>query len=190
MGHPTILLSADGNSWQVKGRLHQRVRESLSSYLSIRAEGHSAAYSRDVMLIGMHRNAHTHRFLNDIPLDRDPVPESWITNVENRVNSDGNRIVNFQVVDGELGWPHRIYYQSNGRFDFHWSDRFDPVILNPSYQGIIKPIEERVSREMKAQGIEGLGSIHAYWRLKKEYLQKIGVVWRSPAELNPSTNYD
>jgi hypothetical protein len=44
---------------------------------------------------------------------------------------------------------------------------------------------------MKQDGNFGqLGSIHIFWRLKKEKLQAKGIEWQSPGELNPNSKYD
>jgi hypothetical protein len=48
-----------------------------------------------------------------------------------------------------------------------------------------------VHAEMKRKGSFGkFGSVHEFWGLKQEKLKAKGIKWRSPAELNPNTNYD
>lgn len=190
MGRPNIRLNNGVNSWDVEEGLRKSVAEALSRYLSVRAQGHSAAYSQDVMRIGSKRNASTHTFLNDIPVDDEPVPESWISKVEKQYGKEGDLMVGLRVVDGELAWSHSIFYHSDGRFNTQWSECFDPVILSTAYREAIGAIEERIVQEMKAEGIEGLGSVHTYWSLKKKYLSEIGIDWKSPSVLNPSISYD
>ena len=60
----------------------------------------------------------------------------------------------------------------------------DPVELTEEYLSVIDEVEEKIDRTMTT------GICHEYWGLKALYLEEKGIVWRSPAVLNPGVMFD
>ena len=65
--------------------------------------------------------------------------------------------------------------------------RFDPVETTKEYLAVIDAVEEKVE---KGRTKFGPGSCLEVWALKQKYLAEYGIAWRSPAELNPRTNFE
>lgn len=65
--------------------------------------------------------------------------------------------------------------------------RHDIVETTKAYQDVIDEVEEEIEGERTSYGF---GSCHQVWRLKREALAKRGVVWRTPAMLNPRVRFD
>lgn len=65
--------------------------------------------------------------------------------------------------------------------------KHDPIEMTPKYLEVIDEVEEKIDKNLKYRG---LGSCHEIWNLKFEYLMEKGIVWKSPAMLNPRVRFD
>jgi hypothetical protein len=112
--------------------------------------------------------------------------------VTNRVRSDEVcRWIQYRVVDGEIAWNYTTRFKSDGQVEDVSDTREDAKDYDPKFHDVISKVEKQVQADVKKAGLEGrLGSVHTYWRLKREKLKALGIDWRSPAELNPDTNFD
>jgi hypothetical protein len=101
------------------------------------------------------------------------------------------RWVSYVLVDGEVAWRYSVKFKADGALDYVHDSRCDAKEYDTKYQKAIKEVEDEADAEMKRDGSFGrFGSVHTFWHLKKEKLRTRGIEWRSPAELNPNTNYD
>ncbi len=67
--------------------------------------------------------------------------------------------------------------------------KHDPVEDTPAYQAIRDELEEKIVAKIGKN--RGLGYCHLYWHTKKEILEKdYGIIWRSPAVMNPRVLFD
>ena len=65
--------------------------------------------------------------------------------------------------------------------------KHDPVEMSKEYLDCIDEIEEKIE---KNRTYSGLGSCHEIWDLKYRFLLEKGIVWKSPAVLNPRVMFD
>jgi hypothetical protein len=101
------------------------------------------------------------------------------------------RWVSYALVDGEVAWTYFVMFKVNGSLDYLREEKCDAKEYDTAYQELIKGVEGEVYGEMKRNGDSGqLGSVHTFWRLKKQKLKTKGIEWRSPSELNPDKTYD
>ena len=63
----------------------------------------------------------------------------------------------------------------------------DPVEMTEEYLAVIDEIEERIEKDRL---YHGFGSCYHVWSLKTDYLAERGIVWHSPAVLNPRVRFD
>ena len=64
----------------------------------------------------------------------------------------------------------------------------DPVELTDDYLNVIDEVEEILDKEETKY--HGLGSCFKYWARKKAELEKRGVDWNTPEEMNPNVMFD
>jgi hypothetical protein len=101
------------------------------------------------------------------------------------------RWVAYTGCDGEIGWRYLVKFKADGAVDYVQESRCDAKEYDPKYKKIIKEVEREVNTAMKKGGSYGqFGSCHTLWHLKRERLKRMGIDWRSPAELNPNTSFD
>ena len=100
------------------------------------------------------------------------------------------RWVSYALVDGEIAWVYSLSFKADGSFHYIHETKYDAAEYDPRQKKLISDVEDEVRAEMKRNGISGFGSVHTFWRLKKEKLKAKGIAWRSPAELNPNRIYD
>ena len=88
--------------------------------------------------------------------------------------------------EGGLG-PIKHFYRDN-----ILKLRHDAVELDPRYKSIFAVINDEVEEVLKNDKSRGkLGFVHIVWQTKKRILlEKYGIQWRSPTELNPGTMFD
>lgn len=182
----------DAIQWESSTGVGAKVADALNSYLSCRAEGHSAAYACDVLALRDRHETPQHKFLDDISSDaHENIPERWISMIQTETNSEGGHYILVDVLDGELVWSYELAYGPKGLFEHcRGGGRRDAIELNPAYTNLIAEVERLVERKVEDEGKCGLGTCHFFWALKKQLLKERGVKWRSPAELNPDTLYD
>lgn len=60
----------------------------------------------------------------------------------------------------------------------------DPVEKTEEYLAVIDEVEERIDKE------KTMDFCMEYWNLKAEYLFEHGIIWRSPAQINPGVMFD
>lgn len=65
----------------------------------------------------------------------------------------------------------------------------DPIENDPKYKEIIRQVDEEVKAELGDSG--PMGFCHLAWGLKKKILlERYGISWKSPADMNPFTEFD
>jgi hypothetical protein len=190
--HYKAEIHESGFSGSITRGVNQQLSHALSVYVSCRAEGHSVAYSRKaVELVGA-------------PLDGQPgfikaireeyhqsILPQWIHHTaETAPDADGDHTTTVVMLDGELAWQYDVGYGNDESVRYVMRERIDAVELTPAYLGVIAEIEEQVAARMKAEGIKGFGSCHAFWHIKQELLKGKGIIWHTPTEMNPGTCYD
>lgn len=60
----------------------------------------------------------------------------------------------------------------------------DPVEKTEEYLAVIDEVEEKIDKNKQ------IDICFEYWNLKAEYLFEHGILWRSPAQLNPGVMFD
>jgi hypothetical protein len=101
------------------------------------------------------------------------------------------RWTSYTLIDGDIGWCYFVMFKADGSVDYVRDCKCDAKEYDQRYEKTIREVDAEVEAEMKKNGSYGqLGSIHQFWRLKKEKLQASGIEWRSPSELNPNANFD
>jgi len=176
--------------WKVSKGGNQRLADALRVYLSCRAEGHSAEYCRAVMARGNAPATAEYGFLDDIRRKYGGIPQKWIHNIKNLPTPAGGRTITVVVLDGELAVSYTVAYGDHGSITYVDFERIDAVVFSPEYEGVITDVENQIDTRVKNEGIHGLGSCHAIWRIKQDLLKERGIIWRSPSEMNPGTCYD
>ena len=63
----------------------------------------------------------------------------------------------------------------------------DPIEMSEEYLSVIDEVEEKIANN---RTIYGMGACHEVWALKEQYLLEKGIVWKSPARLNPGVMFD
>ncbi|MBN1849963.1 MAG: hypothetical protein JW932_15425 [Deltaproteobacteria bacterium] len=68
----------------------------------------------------------------------------------------------------------------------------DPTEGDPRYKEIFETIDDEVNEILKDHPMRGkMGFCHIFWETKEEILKKkYGIVWKSPAEMNPHIIFD
>ena len=71
--------------------------------------------------------------------------------------------------------------------------RLDPVERTTKYRRAVGKADELALAEIIAAGFNpnGMGACHAFWGAKKTILlERFGIEWRSPSEMNPHVCFD
>ena len=63
----------------------------------------------------------------------------------------------------------------------------DPVEMTPEYLAVIDEVEQKAEENMT---FHGMGSCHQRWSLTCDFLEEKGIIWRSPAMMNPGWRFD
>ena len=67
--------------------------------------------------------------------------------------------------------------------------KHDPVEDTPEFRAIADELEEKILARIGPN--RGMGYCHLYWSTKREILEAdYGIVWRSPAIMNPRVKFD
>lgn len=66
---------------------------------------------------------------------------------------------------------------------------FDPVERTPRWEEVWYDVEEECDRMMKGHP-RGMGFCFGFWAAQRQVLKKYGIVWKSPAEMNPRVLFD
>jgi hypothetical protein len=113
------------------------------------------------------------------------------TNVHVPAIDEVCRWIAYDLVDGNIAWRYVLTFKADGNLDHIDSRKFDSKEIDPNFRRVFEEVDSAVTKEMKQNGThEQFGSVHAYWRLKKEKLKARGIEWNSPAELNRGTHFD
>jgi len=93
------------------------------------------------------------------------------------------RWTSYALVDGDVAWIYQIRHPGYGAS----ADvcKVDAKEVDPKFHDLILSVEKETLADLKEQGLIGRGFGWRFDRLKKEKLKLRGVLWRSPAELNP-----
>lgn len=165
----------------------------LTDYVTRRKEG----YSSSLLQQGMTNRepASADCYVTLLSQERPFLPVSalrrssfYVTTNEAGVVVDS---VSYTLTDNGLEWNYMMNFHEDGTLGFVWDRRGDAKEHDPKFRKAIQEVEDEVEQTMKADGTKGrFGSVHHFWQLKKARLEQRGIIWRSPAELNPSINYD
>ena len=126
---------------------------------------------------------------------RPELPAGWLKLAESgtETNQAGvlSRWAAYTVTDSEITWRYFLSFKPDGSLNYVFDSKFDSKEIDPGFRTAIEQVESLVTQEMKRDGSYGkFGSCHHSWELKKEKLREKGILWRSPAELNPNTCFD
>jgi hypothetical protein len=67
----------------------------------------------------------------------------------------------------------------------------DPIGDDPEAGPIVRQVLDEIHRELEAEGGWRIGFCHLMWRTAKErLLREHGIVWYTPAEMNPGSIFD
>jgi hypothetical protein len=61
---------------------------------------------------------------------------------------------------------------------------FDPVERTPRWEELYCEVEEECDRQL-GDTPKGMGFCFAYWSVRRDVLAKRGIMWQSPAAMNP-----
>ena len=170
--------------------IFEAVYRTIERYVYQRKVGHTKEYAY-VSLRGNYDVVDSNdKYLQALLRQYPGTPVSWLKKAECKTFRY-NDCVSYYLIDGGVAWVYEIVPKSRpkGGLFCMW-ERRDAKDYDVKYQQIIKEVEKQVGLQMKREGIRGLGSIHGFWHLKKEYPKKEGIDWQSPSELNPWKNYD
>ena len=68
-------------------------------------------------------------------------------------------------------------------------ERRDPIESDPKYKEILSSIDKELEEELGDSIF--MGYCHVLWAKKKQILkERYGIDWKSPAELNPTIEFD
>jgi hypothetical protein len=66
-------------------------------------------------------------------------------------------------------------------------EKRDPTELDPRYKEIFRQVDEEVKAELGESRPKGYR--YMFWGLKKKLLlERYGISWKSPADMNPNIN--
>ena len=72
---------------------------------------------------------------------------------------------------------------------YHKHLLFDPVERTLEYETVIYEAEEEVAKELKDEP-RCMGFCFAYWSALRDALQRRGIEWHSPHQMNPRVHFD
>lgn len=69
---------------------------------------------------------------------------------------------------------------------------YDRVELTDEYRAVIRKVEREVRRLLRRDPMRHqMGFCFIYWDTKQKILrEKYGIIWRTPAEMNPEVRFD
>lgn len=65
----------------------------------------------------------------------------------------------------------------------------DPVQATPEWEEVIYDVEKEVDEDLKEEP-RGMGFCFAYWSAKRAALERRGIEWRTPSQMNPGVMFD
>lgn len=90
-------------------------------------------------------------------------------------------------------YERNIEHADNGEYDLVEQEghlKRDPVEWSSAYEKVIDEVERLVDEELEDHP-RGMGFCFAYWSAKKHILlDRFGIEWRSPSEMNPGVMFD
>ena len=75
------------------------------------------------------------------------------------------------------------------REKYHKTLKFDDVERSEEWERYIYEVEKKVDAEMKGTP-RGMGFCFGYWSAKRSVLERYGIEWRSPRQMNPRVLFD
>ena len=67
--------------------------------------------------------------------------------------------------------------------------KFDPVERSQKWEEVIYRVEKECDERLKKE-IRRMGFCFLYWSVKGDVLERYGIHWKSPAEMNPKVIFD
>lgn len=90
-------------------------------------------------------------------------------------------------------YKRNIHFADNNQLDqIEETGRFlkkDPVEWTARWEEVIDEADRMAEEKLKGYS-RGMGFCHGYWHERQKALRKLGVVWRTPSEMNPGTMFD
>jgi hypothetical protein len=186
--------------WLCKFEASDKTFDLVSDILQMYTKGRYGGHSRAFMMSCITNrstiaNNPSSSDLQQLTNKRPDLPAAWLKLSESGTvtNAAGtaSRWAAYTVTDGDITWRYYLSFKTNGSLDYVFETKFDSKEADPQFCSTIEEVETLVTEEMKQDGSHGkFGSCHHFWLLKKKKLQERGILWRSPAELNPNTNFD
>lgn len=182
----------------------------LRAYVDGRKEGHT----REYMFAAMTNRSILHLSQPDTDLQilllaHPMIPEALVkkyasgTHTNRAVRARGqpydespgtntiSRWTAYCVIDGPVAWGYYLYFNPDGSYDHLEEVKCDARELDANSAPMLKAVDAQVEAQMKREQTYGRsGSLHTFWRLRKQRLKERGIDWRSPAELNPNIRYE
>ena len=166
------------------------VEAAIGEYVWMRRRGHTRAFvfqaTGDEIPAGIPA-----QIVAAIEERRGPIPSHWLVPDGSAVDSDGQTVHRYHLLDGELAWVFSVSQGADGTTRLSDLDKTDAVEHDPRFKTIIAAADADAAALLDEQGIRGqIGSVWVYWDRKKQFLRERGIEWKSPADLNPGTIYD
>ena len=89
-----------------------------------------------------------------------------------------------RMIDPNTPEDEKLELMTEGRFI-----KYDPIQLSEVWEENIYEVEKELDEEFKDTD-RFMGFCHAYWSSKRAALARRGIIWRSPAMMNPRTHFD
>ncbi len=67
--------------------------------------------------------------------------------------------------------------------------KFDPVERTEAWERVIYEVESECAKLLKDE-IQGMGFCFSYWSTKRSVLEKYGISWKTPSQMNPKVMFD
>ncbi|MCR4847506.1 MAG: hypothetical protein K5920_01480 [Bacteroidales bacterium] len=89
-----------------------------------------------------------------------------------------------RMIDPNTPEEEKLELMTEGRFI-----KYDPIQLSEAWEENIYEVEKELDEEFKDTD-RFMGFCYSYWSSKRAALARRGIVWRSPAIMNPHTHFD
>jgi hypothetical protein len=184
----SLLRFEKDGSIQISHVLDKNISDAIELYVEMRKAGHSMDYALERLQNEPDTGSLTVDGQLIFAYDKHICfSKLWIysLNLEPEAN-----LVTYVVLDRDLAFFYAIERTNTRILRSYNFSCVDSKEVLPEYRQIFAEVEAQVSREMKAEKVEVLGSTHEYWDRKKKLLKSRGIDWISPGDLHPSARYD
>lgn len=193
--------------WKLPGATEtqaRKVKDRLERYVRLRWAGHTARFALESLLAPARARTAPRSPHESVLWANPEIPPGWlraVTNQPTTVPVPAERLARpgiaarpgeivelkvtnywFKVVDGPVTW----HYVSRGNGTCYTDLKTDAQEDDPDKAEVFRQTRAEVTAWMKDKGIQGLGSVHAYWgEMRRILKERHGIDWKSPSELSP-----